>query len=267
MKVEIYLQDNEEVKKMIIQYASDLHLEFPENKAFLRLNPLQPQGEILLLAGDIVPFAVLNRHKDFFNYLSDHFKTTWWIPGNHEYYHFDMAERSGGFKEDIKPNVHLVNNVSEIITDTRFIFSTLWSKINPGKQWFIEKSMGDFQVIKHNGFRFSIDRFNEQHELCLAFVTEALTPKHTGKTIVVTHHVPTLMHYPEQYKTSELNEAFAVELFELIEKYQPDYWIYGHHHSNTPEFEIGKTKLLTNQLGYVKYGENKGFDANRVITI
>jgi len=71
------------------------------------------------------------------------------------------------------------------------------------------------------------------------------------------------MNYPEQYKGSILNEAFAVELFDLIEETVPDYWIYGHSHGNTPDFEIGKTRMLCNQLGYVKYGEHTDFKNNK----
>ena len=247
---------------MKIQYCSDLHLEFRENKEFLRLNPLQPMGDILLLAGDIVPFKVMHKHADFFDYVSDHFETTYWLPGNHEYYHSNIADRSGRVYEKIRENVFLVNNLAIEHADVKLIFSTLWSKISPANQWPIQQSMSDFQVIHHNGHPFTPFHFNQFHEESLQFLKKELNQ---GKSMVITHHVPTLMHYPEQYKGDLLNEAFAVELHDFIEPSGIEYWLFGHHHQNIADFKIGSTRLITNQLGYVKYNENAGFGIGRTI--
>ncbi len=252
---------------MKIQYASDLHLEFRENKEFLNANPLQPSGDVLVLAGDIVPFGVMDKHKDFFRSVSDNFAATYWIPGNHEYYGFDLATKCGVLNEKIQSNVFLVNNTSVMQDDVKLIFSTLWTKISPAYEWQIERNMSDFHVIKNGKFRFSAQRYNELHADSIAFLEKELTAETNLKKVVVTHHVPTLMNYPEQYKGSILNEAFAVELFDLIDATGPDCWIYGHTHGNTPDFEIGKTRMLCNQLGYVKYGEYQQFNANKRITI
>lgn len=251
---------------MTIQYCSDLHLEFPENKRFLEEKPIIPTGDILILAGDIVPFRIMEKHNDFFQFCSDNFEETYWIPGNHEYYSSDINERSGTFHEKIKPNVHLLNNSIIVKEDVLLIFSILWSKINPAHQWQIERGMNDFHVIKNGKYRFTSDLFNELHDECLNFITQALKDKEQQKSIVVTHHVPTLQHYPKQYLGSDLNDAFAIELTGFIEEYQPDYWIYGHHHQNIQEFKIIGTTMLTNQLGYVQMGENKGFGFDRIIS-
>jgi predicted MPP superfamily phosphohydrolase len=249
-----------------IQHCSDLHLEFPENLMFLKQHPIEAVGDVLILAGDIIPFAVMDKFDWFFDDVSKRFKQVYWIPGNHEYYYSDINQRTGSFCEEIRSNVFLLNNRVIEIEGARLIFSTLWSKLSEINQWNIAQRLSDFQVIKKGTDRFYPVDYNNLYLENFSFLQGAfLDKKQVKNTIVVTHHVPTFLNYPEKYKGDILNEAFAVELYDFIEENTPDYWIFGHHHSNTPSFKIGNTRLLTNQLGYVKYGEHSHFSPSSVI--
>jgi predicted phosphohydrolase len=215
---------------MKLQYASDLHLEFSENKEFLKRHPLRPGGDVLLMAGDIVPFAIMDEHADFFNYISDNFNTTYWIPGNHEYYYSDISERSGSLNEAIRSNVFIVNNITVTRENIKFIFSTLWTRISPGNQFEIRQRLSDFHTIKYNRKGLSPDQYNQLHEQCRSFLKEEISNSGNDKKVIVTHHVPTFLNYPEKYKGDNLNEAFAVEMYDEILKSDADFWIFGHHH-------------------------------------
>ena len=252
---------------MKIQYCSDLHLEFKENKNYLKRFPLKPEGEILLLAGDIVLFKTMKEHDDFFNYCSDNFETTYWIPGNHEYYHFDLADVKTPLNEKIKENVILLNNQTITYKNVELAFSTLWSHIPPQQEFTVQLSVNDFNLIKNKGNNLIVTDFNALHNTDFEFLQTELAKPTDKQRVVVTHHVPTLMHYPEQYRNSNINSAFAVELHDFIESSNAVYWIYGHHHCNTPEFKIGNTTMLTNQLGYVQNNEHKSFNHLAIIEI
>ena len=250
---------------MKIQYCSDLHLEFWENRNFLEANPIVPTGEILILAGDIMLFSETYRHKDFFDFLSKNFKAVYWIPGNHEYYHSNMNGRVGSFREQIRDNVFLLNDTVEIIDDVRFVFSSLWSFIGKEAEHEIWHSLNDFRLIKVGKQKLTPAIYNKLHLESKEFLTNALRAKFDGNTVVITHHVPTMMNYPPQYLGDALNMAFASELRPLIEETQPDYWIYGHHHVHIPAYKIGKTTMLTNQLGYVSANEFLDFNTRAII--
>lgn len=253
---------------MTIQYASDLHLEFIENRKQLNDINFVPKADILLLAGDIVPFRMLGQKLNFITYLSNSFKKVYWIPGNHEYYGYNVSPSSDKIFREVFDNIFLINNDVIEIEDVRIICSTMWSNINPADEYEIQRGFNDFhEIINNTGKKLKVDDYNAVHAADLAFIKQAVAQKQGKKIIVMTHHLPTFMNYPEKYKSSVLNQCFAVELFDFIEHSDIKYWIYGHTHENTLEFKIGNTEMLTNQFGYAGSNEHKTFRTNAIFEI
>jgi predicted phosphohydrolase len=243
---------------MKIQYASDLHLEFRDNARYLREHPIIPAGDILLLAGDI---GYLNDDNysahPFWDFVSDNFRQTLIVPGNHEFYKSgDVGIIQNGCIAEIRPNVKCYYNSVVTIDDIDFILCTLWANIPVLNAYVTEQSVSDFSRIAYNGRLLNAHCFNKLHQEAVKFLTETLQTNTNRKRVIVSHHVPTFLCLAEEFMNSRINGAFVAELHDFIFDNPIDYWIYGHSHRNMPEKTINGTKLLCNQLGYVHSGEH-----------
>ncbi len=251
---------------MRIQYCSDLHLEFEQNRRFLESNSLTVCGEVLILAGDVVPLHDQYLNDPFFKFISENYEQVFWIPGNHEYYHRDLSEYRDSFNIQFRSNVNLVNNVSVEYRGLQFIFSTLWSKISKQNAKKIEQSVADFKVITLNHKKITASDFNNLHDKSIRFIEEAIKSG-SEKKVVVTHHLPSNLCNSEMHANSQINEAFCVDLEGFIENSGASFWLYGHSHFNQKPLFIGQTILLTNQLGYVHLNEHDSFRRNAYFSI
>ena len=72
---------------MKIQYCSDLHMEFHENMRFMKSLPLEPVGDVLVIAGDVgyLVDTTIPRLR-FWKWASENYRQVLMIAGNHEYY-------------------------------------------------------------------------------------------------------------------------------------------------------------------------------------
>jgi Icc-related predicted phosphoesterase len=251
---------------MKIQYCSDLHLEFSLNDKYITENPLKVKGDVLILAGDIVPLHDEFLTHSFFSFISDHYKQVFWIPGNHEYYYKNLTEFPNPLNLKLRSNIRIVNNTELEFEGIRFVFSTLWSEISAHNQKRIEQSISDFECIQNRKRKFNTQDFNTLHAGSLDFIKQSLQNFHSG-TVVVSHHVPSPLCNSSFHNNSPINEAFCSNLTDFIENCDANFWIYGHSHFNQKPIYIGKTILLTNQLGYVHLNEQRGYKQNAYFSV
>lgn len=253
---------------MKIQYASDLHLEFADNSRYLKENPFLPVGDILILAGDVGYLNDDNYSKHpFWDWVSENFKQTYVVIGNHELYKFtDLAKIPQGLVCSIRDNINVYNNAVINLEGVDIILSTLWAKIPLEDAYITERGVSDFHRIVYNDKLLTWNMFNEEHEKCFNFIKQNVERSTAKNIIVATHHVPSFQLASSDFAGSRINGAFTVELQDYIKTSPITYWIYGHSHRNIDK-QIGNTQCVSNQLGYVFHNEHLSFDPEKVIEV
>lgn len=271
---------------MKIRYLSDLHIgHFNYDNMILsyissNMNKHENSSDVLIVAGDLFVISnILNRDNRplllslFFAWCSSNFKKTIIIPGNHEFYDgTDIDEFLRGFNKEIYPNIHVVCNDTIIIDDVAIVCSTLWSNVyDISDQRIVNTMMNDCRLIKWKGQNFLSDRFGEAHDICKSFISSALSLSAARgipscKTIVATHHCPSILCEQPKYAGGRLSHAFiADDMNDIISTYSPAYWIYGHTHYNI-DIDLFDTKIVSNQLGY-NSTEAVGFEFDKYFFI
>ncbi|HNX65371.1 MAG TPA: metallophosphoesterase [Bacteroidales bacterium] len=246
---------------MKIQYCSDLHLEFDDNSSYLRNNPLTVAGDYLILAGDISYMGrIMKTDKWFFDWCSDNFKATYYVPGNHEFYDYsDISILENPYREALLPNVFFVSNYSVQIEGYDLLFTPLLSRIADVNNMIISFCMNDFRRILFHKKKMTIENYNLINSVCVSFLRNELE-KTKNRVMIFTHHVPSRLCSSKEHNESPLSEAFANDLDDMILKYTDkiSYWVFGHSHKSLAR-EIGRTTIVSNQLGYIIEHENTGF--------
>jgi hypothetical protein len=254
---------------MTIQYASDLHLEMIDNRIEIDEVSLIPAGDVLVLAGDIAYYnTALYRDLPFWDWASANFKQTLVVSGNHEFYKSgDVGTLKNGCIAEIRHNVKCYYNTVVAIDDVDFILCTLWANIPPENQYVTQQGVSDFYQIAYKGLLLTASCFNQLHKDSVKFLRKALKNCISKHRVVVSHHVSTYLCMANEFNTSRINGAFAAELHDFIFDSDIDVWIYRYSHRNMPEIDINGTRMLCNQLGYVKQREHTTFNRKAIIDL
>lgn len=290
---------------MKLQYLSDLHLEFPKNKTWVKRN-IKPQADYLLIAGDTGYLTDKRDNSiyedycdDFLKFCHDNWKQTILIPGNHEYYGgFPLyklntvnLEENTVSKINIYDNVTLINNNFVDLDDNDYVVrvsgSTLWSYIKPEESSEVWRGMNDYRMCNYR----EKERLNPGHTILEYLKTyqklqelqyQKYKPIYNSsettesgnihitkkpiKHIVMTHHGCHPDCIAECYRSSRVNSAYTSDMSELIDKVNPVAWIYGHTHQ-TKLFEYNGVKIMENSLGYVDYDSIDHFNKKAVLEV
>lgn len=270
---------------MKIHILSDIHLEFSD------FRPPHTDADVVILAGDI------GKHTHGIDWA---IRTFWGLPpwdrisgnggkillyvlGNHEAYYAELhgVRREIAKKAELARSqgakVWFLDNQSIELDGVRFCGCTLWTDYQlfgqgPERERAMrraEQGLNDHQLIRCTpSGRFTPAQALSLHNESVEWLTRELDTPYAGKTIVITHHLPSMLSVAERFKEDSLSPAFASNLDALVER--ADCWVHGHTHENM-DYQLGRCRVICNPRGYVvsRYDrssvENPDFDPGLVV--
>lgn len=233
---------------MRLQILSDLHLEFGD------FDLPATDADVLVLAGDIhtklhgIHWIKERAPKDI---------PIIYIAGNHEFY----GERHPRLLDKIKStargsNVHVLENEGVSIDGYHFFGCTLWTDMALHGDAMLgslaSMAMNDYSRIR-DSYRYrklSPSYTATEHKQSVAAIERFLARNDPQKTIVVTHHAPSIHSLPDHRRYEPISAAYASNLESIISAHAPTLWIHGHIHTSQ-DYPIGRTRILSNPRGYI----------------
>lgn len=244
------------------QVASDLHIEYKNNKVPDPLSLITPSADILILCGDIGSFYKYEQLKTFLSLLCGYFKIVLYIPGNCEYYRvhgyksnsIDNLIRHSYDLEKCINNLYILNRSSINIGNVCVVGCTLWSDLRINIPHFVRIYGMDTHTYKKMYFE-DLNYIKKMIRYCEA---------KQMKLLVVTHHVPTYLVIKKP--VDRYASLYASDLDDLLDKKFVHTWLCGHIHSNFDFITKGGTHLVGNQFGK-PHDYITDYDKEKVITI
>lgn len=233
---------------MRLHVLSDLHQEFGEIDV-----PTVP-CDAVVLAGDI------GTRLRGLHWIQRRFPATpvLYLCGNHEFYGEKYPSLIEKLRETTQGTpIHFLENTEVTLGGFHFFGATLWTDLELYGDWKTaateaKRVMNDYQRARHSGYnyrRLSPWDTRAIHQATVRALRAFLSTHDPQKSVILTHHAPSLQSLPEHRQDELISSAYASHLDNLILEFQPRLWIHGHiHHSN--DYHIGTTRVLSNPRAY-----------------
>lgn len=260
-------------QQMNLQIASDLHLEMLQN-AFPgeRVISPAPEADLLVLAGDIAGGTSALR------LFSDWPVPVLYVPGNHEFYGYNIARTSRDLDQVGLNGSVLVLQATKAdftrfedwharhaqeLSRLRFLGATLWTdyrlpdlnKTQSQQMAAAQYAMADHSRIRTDNGYFTSQDALKRHTLEREWLQTQLKGPFEGTTIVVTHHGPLKDSTHPRWAGNPINGGFMSHMPELVEK--ADLWVHGHVH-DTFDYMAGRCRVVANPRGYARNPRSAG---------
>ena len=239
---------------MLIQYFSDLHLEF---------GPLvypKTEADIIIAAGDI------GIYQQGVEWLTNIDKPVLYVAGNHEFYHHEYHDTLGTLQEScLNSNIQFMEKRTVVIGDLRILGCTLWIDSEKALSEGKKSNSNDFKKIRYENDLLSHEVVQMLNQQDIEWLTKELATPFEGKTIVVTHHAPTFWSWggspmaPGRY-------SYCNDLRGLMYQHNIDAWFHGHTHQ-IRDYYCGETRVLCNPRGYWGHHAVNEFQAAQVVSV
>ena len=251
-----------------VQLTSDLHLDHWRQQHHRAHLPIEPQADLLVIAGDVCNGLP---HKDDLDWLQTVSDLQEWphgifmVLGNHDYYDLELQHAAKAWRQALRgTRIQVLNRDVATVKGVRIAGCTLWTDFDRCSPLLMldAKALNDYRHILNDGHLVTADDILAAHYRDMNWLIDLPEHSDDDPLIIVTHHAPSWQSTHPHKRNDPLGGAYVSALEWVMAELKPALWLHGHVHAKQ-DYLSGPlsrpTRVVSNPMGYcgedVPHGE------------